>query len=55
MAASTFSSGGQGDVSTSATSGSTGTFDLGVQPDFIPPPEGCKGKIDFLSSCPAPG
>ncbi len=44
----TSDSGGQGDVSTGAAPGSTGTFDAGVQPDFIPPPAGCKGKIDFL-------
>ncbi|MBL9107204.1 MAG: hypothetical protein JNL82_40300 [Myxococcales bacterium] len=41
-------SGGQGDVSTGAAPGSTGTFDAGVQPDFVPSPAGCKGKIDFL-------
>ncbi len=38
---------GQVDVSTGAAS-STGSFDVGVQPDFVPPPVGCKGKIDFL-------
>jgi len=38
---------GQVDVSTGAAS-STGSFDVGAQPDFVPPPEGCKGKIDFL-------
>ena len=27
---------------------STGTFDVGVPPDFDPPPVGCQGKIDFL-------
>ncbi len=45
---STSGSGGQGDVSTGSAPGSTGTFDAGVQPDFVPPPAGCKGKIDFL-------
>jgi hypothetical protein len=43
----TSGSGNQGDVSTGAAS-STGSFDVGTQPDFEPPPEGCKGKIDFL-------
>jgi hypothetical protein len=38
---------GQVDVSTGAAS-STGNFDVGAQPDFVPPPVGCKGKIDFL-------
>jgi len=38
---------GQVDVSTGAAS-STGSFDVGAQPDFVPPPAGCKGKIDFL-------
>jgi hypothetical protein len=27
---------------------STGTFDVGVPPDFDLPPAGCQGKIDFL-------
>ena len=44
----TSGSGGHGDVSTSAAPGSTGSFDAGVQPDFVPSPVGCKGKIDFL-------
>ncbi len=38
---------GQVDVSTGAAS-STGSFDVGTQPDFVPSPAGCKGKIDFL-------
>jgi len=42
------SSGNQVEVSTSATTSSTGGFDVGAQPDFVPPPKGCKGKIDFL-------
>jgi len=49
IGSSTSSEGSQGgDVSTSVASGSTGTFDAGVQPDFEPSPDGCKGKIDFL-------
>jgi hypothetical protein len=48
MSSGTSSTGSPVDVSTSAAPGSTGSFDVGVQPDFEPPPVGCKGKIDFL-------
>jgi hypothetical protein len=44
----TSSSSASGDASTTAATGSTGTFDVGAQPDFEPTPVGCKGKIDFL-------
>jgi hypothetical protein len=36
------------DLSTGGAAGSTGTFDVGVPPDFEPGPVGCQGKIDFL-------
>ncbi|MBL9107229.1 MAG: hypothetical protein JNL82_40440 [Myxococcales bacterium] len=36
------------DSATSMPAMSTGTFDVGVQPDFDPGPVGCQGKIDFL-------
>jgi hypothetical protein len=41
---------GDEDSSTSggSSSGDGGVFDMGVMPDFQPPPAGCKGKIDFL-------
>lgn len=38
------SSAGSSDIS----SGTDDRFDMGVMPDFQPPPPGCKGKIDFL-------
>ena len=40
--------GSSGDQGTSMPAMSTGTFDVGVPPDFDLPPVGCQGKIDFL-------
>jgi len=45
---STGDSGGGDDSAASVPVMSTGTFDIGVPPDFDLPPIGCQGKIDFL-------
>jgi hypothetical protein len=40
---------GSGAVSASGTTtGNMSTLDMGLVPDFDPPPIGCQGKIDFL-------
>jgi len=40
--------GSSDDSSASMPAMSTGTFDVGMPPDFDLPPVGCQGKIDFL-------
>ncbi|MBL9105142.1 MAG: hypothetical protein JNL82_29620 [Myxococcales bacterium] len=45
---STGDSGTSDDSAASMPAMSTGTFDVGVPPDFDLPPPGCQGKIDFL-------